>query len=300
VAAVLLVAPGAYLASGFTVVAPGEVVVVRRLGRMLDRPWSPGLHWGWPAPLERRDRVRTREVRRVEIGLADGPGPGDDPSAGEFLTGDLNFLLARAVVQYRVEDPRAYVRNLAGGQAESWVRRLAESSLARQLAGRGIDDVLRAGRAEVALAARDDLADQVDRLGLGLAILAVSVTDARPPVEVAPAFAEAQSARSTRDRRIQDAATYRETTLAAARAEAGSRRDRAHARADRTMMLAEARAERFVALQCEVARDRPLTIRRLYLDALRGLLPRVRRTLVLAPDEPIDLSIFGSEPQAPP
>jgi hypothetical protein len=36
-----------------------------------------------------------------------------------------------------------------------------------------------------------------------------------------------------------------------------------------------------------------LTIRRLYLDMLRELLPRVRRKLVLTPDEAVDLSILG-------
>ena len=42
-------------------------------------------------------------------------------------------------------------------------------------------------------------------------------------------------------------------------------------------------------------RSRPLTVRRLYRDALRDLLPRVRRKLVLTPDEPVDLSLMGAE-----
>src|SRR4051812_25397038 len=108
VAAIALLAALGGAATGLVAVAPGEAVVVRRLGRTLPRPWGPGLHWGWPRGLDRLDRVRTGEVRRVEVGLADAPGPDDEPGTGEFLTGDLNLMRARAVVQYRVADPVAF------------------------------------------------------------------------------------------------------------------------------------------------------------------------------------------------
>ena len=75
-------------------------------------------------------------------------------------------------------------------------------------------------------------------------------------------------------------------------AEAQARLDRARARADRAVVLARSRAGRFLALLAEADRARALTVRRLYLDTLRELLPRVKRKLVLTPEEPIDLSII--------
>ena len=56
------------LASSWCVVAPGEVVVVRRLGRVLEPPWGPGLHWCYPAGIDRLDRIRTDAVRRMTVG----------------------------------------------------------------------------------------------------------------------------------------------------------------------------------------------------------------------------------------
>ena len=53
----------ALLASGWTAVGPGEVVVVRRLGRVLPEPWTPGSHWGWPLGIDRATRLRLDEVR---------------------------------------------------------------------------------------------------------------------------------------------------------------------------------------------------------------------------------------------
>jgi membrane protease subunit HflK len=282
------------LATGAVVVAPGEVAVVRRLGRALPRPWAPGLHWGLPIGMDRITRVRTDEVRRVEIGLAGVAGPEDEPGAGEYLTGDLNLLRARGIVQYRVADPAAFA--LRAAEVEPLLARLTESSLARALARHGIDGVLRHGRAEVVRDVETDLTRAVGRLGIGLAILGVSLTDARPPTEVAPDFAAAQAARSEHDRRLNEAKTYEATILPAANAQALARVERARARAERAVAMARSGSSRFLALLGEADRSRRLTVRRLYHDALRDLLPRVRRKLVLTPEEPIDLSILGVGP----
>ena len=222
------VAAFAYLATGWVVVAPGEVVVVRRLGRVLPRPWAPGLHWGWPLGLDRRDaRPAPTRSAGLEVGLAGTPGPADEPGAGEYLTGDLNLLRARGVVQYRVADPVAFV--LRAAEVEPLLLRLTESGLARALARRGIDGVLRASARRSPATSRPTWPRPSALHDLGIAILGVSLTDARPPTEVAPDFAAAQAARSERDRRLNEAKTYAATTLTAA-AGRGPRHDRASPR----------------------------------------------------------------------
>jgi membrane protease subunit HflK len=291
VLSLLVIGLVAYLATGWVVVAPGESAVVRRMGRVLPRPWASGPHWGLPIGFDHVTRVRTDAVRRLSVGLVGTPGPDDAPDAGEYLTADLNLLRARATVQYRVSDPLAFV--LGAAEFEPLLTRLAESSLSRALARRGIDDALRAGRTAIAHDADEDLRRSIERYRLGIAILGVSLTDASPPAEVAPDFSAAQAARSDRDRRLNEAKTYESTTLPAARASALDRVDRAKTYADRTIALAKARSGRFLSLLAEADRSRPLTVRRLYLDALRDLLPRVKRKLVMTSGEPVDLSILG-------
>jgi membrane protease subunit HflK len=283
----------ACLITAWVEVAPGEVVVVRRLGRILHDPWLPGPHLGWPLGLERRTRIRTDEVRRLEAGLARTASPADGSEGVEFLTGDRNLLRARAVVEYRVADPIAFVLRTGEGELESLLLRLSESSLARALSRRGIDAALRLERSAIARDVESELARSVTAAGLGAEVLGVRLTDARPPAEVAPDFAAAQAAQSERDRRVQEAKTYASTTHTTALAEAQARVDRARARSDRAVVLARSRAARFLTLLAEADRARGLTVRRLYLDALRDLWPRVKRKIVLTPDEPIDLSILG-------
>jgi membrane protease subunit HflK len=209
------------------------------------------------------------------------------------LTGDLNIMRAEAIVGYRVADPLAFVRR--GKDVGRVLRRLAEASLGRALAGQGIDATLRDGRSQIAQAAERELARALERYGLGLSVTGVSLTDVRPPPEVASDFAQAQAARSEHDRRVNEARTYFATTGTSAEATAKARLEQARARADRTLTLARSRATRFLMLQAEAEQARALTFRRIYLEAVRELLPKVRRKIVLTPDEPLDLSILGND-----
>ncbi|MGE3822125.1 MAG: protease modulator HflK [Isosphaeraceae bacterium] len=281
-----------YLATGIVVVPPGEAAVVRRAGRLLQPSWGPGLHLGWPWGVDRVTTVRIDEVRRLTVGRATTPGPGEEPGAGEFLTGDANLLRAEATLQYRVSDPSAFA--LRSVEVEPILRRLAEASLSRALARQSIDASLRDGRAAAARSAESALALGVERYGLGVTILGLSLTDSRPPSEVASDFAAAQAARSDRDRRVNEANSYAEATETRARAEALARVERASALADRTVALAKSRASRFEAIRAEAVEARALTVRRIFLDTLRELLPKVRRKLILTPEEPIDLSVLGN------
>jgi modulator of FtsH protease HflK len=288
---VLIALAAGYLGTGWVVVAPGEEAVVRRFGRVLPEVVSSGPHLGGPLGVDRVTRVRTDEVRRLTVGLSQVPGASEEPGAGEFLTGDLNLVRAEATVQYRVADPVAFV--LAGDDAVPILKQLAEASLGRSLARQAIDATLRESRASAARETETALARGVERYRLGLSVLGVSVTDARPPSEVADAFALAQSASSEHDQRINEARTYALTTRTRAEAEGRARLEQAHARADRTLALAKSKTSRFLVLLAEADKARALTIRRLYLEAVRDLLPRVRRKVVLTPDEPVDLSLFG-------
>ena len=281
----------AILAMGLVAVEPGEAVVVRRLGTADPDPLGPGLHWVAPLSIDRVDRVRTDEVRRLVIGLATVPGAGQSPGAGEFLSGDQNLLRVEAVVQYRVSDPVSFV--LATDRLDAMLLGLGESALSRALSRRGIDEALREGRLGVAGDVSSDLSAASKRLGLGLAILGVSLTDARPPDEVRPDFAAAQSARSEADTRVRAARGHADRVLRAADSEADAEIERAHADADRVVSLAGAKADGFREILGELRRSRPLTVSRLYRDALRGVLPGIGRTIVLEPDEPLDLSILG-------
>jgi membrane protease subunit HflK len=283
-------------ATGWFTVAPGEVVLVRRLGRLLGRPWGPGLHWRFPLGIDQIDQVRADAVRQVTIGLAGPAGADLEPAAGEVMTGDLNLLRFQATVQYRITRPADFV--LRATQVEPLLATSAEASVARALAAHGVDAVLRTDRQAIAREVERDLESSAGRYRLGVSILGVSLTDTRPPTEVEADFAAAQSAESERDRRVNEAKGYDETTATAARAAAGAKLEMAHAAAERTVLLAHAEAQRFLVLLAEAERSRSLTMRRLYIETMQSLLDGVKTKLVLPHGGDVDLTVLGVKEEA--
>jgi membrane protease subunit HflK len=297
VAGIALLAVAVLGASGVCLVAPGEVVVVRRLGRLITPVWGPGVHWRYPLGIDRLDRVRALEVRQLTIGLAAPASAEFEPSAGEFMTGDLNLLRMQATVQYRAADPVDIV--LRALEVEPLLSRLAEAALTRAMASRSVDGVMRSERQAITHDVERELQSTSAACHLGVAILGVSLTDARPPDEVEAEFAAAQSASSERDRRINEARTHAETITATARSQAQTIVEAAHAAAKRRTLLASAEAERFKTLLVGAQRDRSLTIRRIYIESLQSLLDRVKGKIVVPRGNSLDLTVLGVQDQRP-
>jgi membrane protease subunit HflK len=283
----------AVAAGSWREVRPGERIVVRRFGRLVDPAWGPGLHWAWPLGVDRLDRVRTDLVRRLTVGAAEPVVLSLDPAAGEFLTGDLNLVHVQMVVQYRVADPSRFV--VAAEPAQAILPRLAQAAVTRAIARRGIDSVLRADRQRVGDEVKQDLEQAALSHRLGLEILGASLTEARPPPEVAADFSAAQSAQSYREARATEARTLAETTVTSARAAAQASLDAARGAAQRKLLASRAESQKFLAILAEAGRSRELTIQRIYVDAMRSLLAKVRRKIVLPPGDAVDLTVLGIE-----
>ena len=114
---------------------------------------------------------------------------------GEFLTGDLNLVRVQAVVQYRVASPAELV--VRGDEVEGLLERLAEASLSHSLAGEGSTRCSGATGNDRRRGRPGPRASDA-RLRLGLEILGVSLTEARPPAEVAADFAAAVGGKPAR------------------------------------------------------------------------------------------------------
>jgi modulator of FtsH protease HflK len=287
-----------YAASGLTSVQPDEIAVVRRFGAVLAERWEPGLHWGLPWGLDRIDRLKINQTRTVRVGAADrGLVPLSsvpDPAVDEFLTGDLNVVTAEALVQYRVRDPSAYLFRAL--DVEASLACATEWALTEALAERGIDELLTTGRAQVADGVFRSVRARAVREGLGISIVAVRLGRVAPPTAVGPAFADAARARSDRRQAITRAEEYRDRTRSLARSEAREIADAAAGRVDRLVQPARGEAVRFAQV-LDAARKNPGAFRRRrFLETMEELLPRFRRTIILAPGQDLDLSLFGDEP----
>jgi membrane protease subunit HflK len=292
----------AWTVSGVYVVQPNERAAVWRFGRILPETSMPGIHFGLPYGLDRVSRVKMFEQKRVSIGggLDDrNRGRTAEPRRAECLAGDRNLIEVSAVVQYEIVDAKEYL--VRAGDVPATIENMATAELSSQVAARAVDDIFTTGRADIqlhVLAALKVRLGQLEEqgLGIGVQVNGVSLELDQPPQEVEPAFRDVVAAREDRQRAINEAEGYAAALLPASRGEAERTRREAEGTAAETTEKARGEADRFKRMLAQLSVGRELTIRRLVLETMEEVMPRLKKIVV---DErsgkPIDLGILEDQ-----
>lgn len=283
----------AYLATGLSFVQPDEQLVVRRFGAMQVAPREPGARFGLPWGLDRVDRLKPREIKRVTIGPPDAADKATGARPAQFLTGDRNLVNVRATVQFTVNDPRRFLFQTAA------VDRLAaaagEAAISATLAGEPVDRVLTLGKQELGVRMTEQLQALVDRYALGVTIRSVDIGSIEPPAEVADAFDKVVSAQREREQAVNRARSFSNKTLAEARGASQRIIDQGSADRDRSIRRAQGEAARFESLLTEYRQSPALTANRFYLEAMAETLPKLRAKLIVDSGSEVDLSLIRED-----
>ena len=281
---------------GVYFVAPDEEAVVRVLGRAKVTPAGPGLHWNWPRPAGRVDKLKVREAKRLTLGFAppDRVLGGDfGPAEARWLTGDRNVVHVRLVILYSIHDPLAH--SLRFADVEALLQASGRSALLEVIAGMSVDELLTTGKVAVQQNVQAASHELFDRFGTGATVLSVSLEGVSPPSPVREAFNDVASAREDRDRLIREAESYRNEVVPVARGEARSRVAQAEGFRTAEVDRATGEADRFrsVATADQSARDEIRT--RMYLETMERVLPRMRKTILEPGQSTIDIDFLRSE-----
>jgi len=270
-----------WIGTGFYAVEPEETAVVKRFGRVVERSVVSGMHYRLPWPVETHEKFETTTVYKMGVGMITRDYLRGIPSPEDlslWLTADTNILSIKIMIQYQIVDLASYLYRIQG--AQFLMEKIAEAALTESLGGMGVDDVLTVNRPLIAEAVRRRTQERLDELGIGIAISSVNVLSIDPPSQVIDVFRDVANAAADRERIINEANGYANSVIPRARGEASWIVERAHA--DRNRRIAEATGEtsRFLAVTQEYRKSPDATKRRLYLEALEELLPRVRRYVV--------------------
>jgi membrane protease subunit HflK len=281
-----LAALAVWAATGVYVVQPDQRAVVWRCGRILSDPGVPGIHFGLPWGIDRVTRLKIYEQKRVGIGLSledRNLGRAVEPRRAECLAGDRNLIAISAVVQYEILDAKAYLVRTADVPAA--IENLATAELSAAIASRAVDDIFTLGRLEIqqqVLAAVRERLAQWERKGQGLGVRVNSVTleAVRPPQEVDEAFRDVISAREDRLRAVNEAEAFAAALLPGARGEAERIRLEAEGSAAEMQEKARGEADRFTRMAAQLGSGREVTVRRLILETLEEVLPRLKKIIL--------------------
>jgi membrane protease subunit HflK len=282
---------GLWLATSFYIVPADQQAVVTRFGRAISPHVPPGLHISLPWPIDQVTRVRVRQMQRVVIGgeVSDAATGRAEPLRSQFLTGDQNLIQIRAVVQYSVGSPVQY---LFGTQDSARiVQGAVESELARSVAHTGVDDILTTEKAAIQQQVRASAQRHLDLYGAGIALASVNIESVIPPAEAADAFRDVASARADSSRIVSEAQGYANDLLPRSRGEARQMMEAAEGHKQRVINQAIGDADRFRQIAAEYSKASEVNGRRLYIETLEQVLPRIKKTYV---DGNVDLTVIGT------
>ena len=105
-----------FLSTSVFIVDQTEQAVITRFGRFIGIR-DPGLHFKLPFGIDRNYTVNVRTVQTEEFGFrtmrgGNFPTYASQTTESVMLTGDLNIVDVEWIIQYRVDDPRAWVFNV--------------------------------------------------------------------------------------------------------------------------------------------------------------------------------------------
>ena len=267
-------------------VQPEEVGVVLRFGRYV-RTTEPGLRAKIPFAEEVRKVPVQRQLkqefgfRTVEAGIQTLYADTTRDLSGEavMLTGALNVADVEWIVQYRVDDPYLYlfkVRNL-----EETFRSMNEAVMREVVGDRTVTEVVTVGRQDIEAQVGVRLQEMANQYEMGIAIDQVVLQDVNPPDPVKPSWDEVSQAQQQRDRMINEAQAEFNRVIPRARGEAQQAVLQAEGYALDRINRAEGDSARFTAVYTEYRRAPQVTRKRLYLETMQRILPKVGRKLYI-------------------
>lgn len=272
------------LFSSFYSVGPDEVGVIRRFGRYM-RTTNPGLHLKFPF-VEKVNKVKVKYIFKEEFGFrTTRPGVITQYSPREYfdeslmLTGDLNVLVVEWIVQFKIKDPVKLLFNIRNPLRT--VRNISEAVMRQVVGDNTVNEVLTTRRVELNRKVQDKLQEILDSYDSGIHVVTVKLQDVNPPDQVKPSFNEVNEAKQEKEKVINQAWEKYNKIIPKARGEAEKTIKESEGYALKRVNQAKGDAAKFIATWNAYKNSKEVTRKRLYLEAMNEVLPRVGKKFIV-------------------
>jgi membrane protease subunit HflK len=273
--------------TSFYTVSTDSQAVVLRFGKPMPEAKGPGLHFKLPFGIDSALNVEVERQLKQEFGYGTEGATNEwqfsDPNEQELeksmVTGDLNAALVEWVVQYRIDDPEQYL--FAVRDPDATLRHLSESVMREIVGDRTVDEVITVGRQEIEAVASAKLQAATAAYAMGLRIEQVQLKDVNPPRAVQSSFNAVNQAQQDKETAINVANGEYNKEIPRARGEADRMISAAEGYAKKRVNEAEGDVASFEALLVEYTAAPEITRRRLYLETMSEILPKLGKTIIL-------------------
>ncbi len=252
-----------WLLAGIFIVSPAEESVILRLGHY-ETTVGSGPHW-IPRFIESETRVN---VQKIDTFSYDA----------QMLTKDQNIVDVAVAVQYRVDDPKNYLYNVANPSLS--LQQATASALRQVIGNTTLDDILTTGRAVVRQNINTQLNSILQLYHVGILVTDVALQPAKAPEQVKDAFDDAIKAQEDEQRFINKAQAYAKGVVPIAQGNAQRILLEAKAYQQQVVLQSQAKTSRYLAI-LPIYRNAPeVTRSRMYLDTISSILQSTSKVVV--------------------
>ncbi|MDD2390273.1 MAG: FtsH protease activity modulator HflK [Desulfobacterales bacterium] len=275
--------------SMFYTVDIDEVGVIQRFGKYV-RTSQPGLNFKLPTGLEKLTKVKVRRVYKEEFGLKtittgfttrSTTESGDD-NVSLMLTGDLNVAQVPWIVQYRIKDSYNFLFKVK--DIGRLLNDMSEACMRLVVGDRSINEVI-SKREEIAEETISLLQKELDNAESGIHIVTIEMKKTNVPITVQPSFNEVNQSVQEKEKMIYQAKEDYNKAIPTAKGEAERTIKASEGYALDRINRAKGDAARFTSMYNEYAKAKDITKRRLYLETMKELLPKIGQKYVIDADQ---------------
>jgi modulator of FtsH protease HflK len=275
---------------GFYIVNPAEQAVVLRFGKFVQVQ-DPGLHW-MARFINTKYTVDVQKVYSFSLQgefltksseQSDLPNqviPVSNPGAASVDSTDKskNLVNVELNVQYRINDPRAYLFNVAN--PDDTIQEVTAGALSDVIGKMKLDDVLTTGREWLSSGVLEQLKQVLASYNTGLEVVAVTPRRVQAPDQVRAAFNDVNRADQDRATYIQQAQAYASKVVPLARGEAARISADANAYKQQVVLAAQAQISRYQSYLSVYQTSPELTRNRMYLETMQTIFTNTSKVLV--------------------
>ena len=258
------------LGTSIFIVDQTEEAVMTRFGRFIGTR-GPGLHIKLPFGIDKNYTVNVRTVQTEEFGFRTLRGGNtasysSQTSESIMLTGDLNIVDIEWIIQYRVNDPRAWTFNVQ--ERRETIRDVSRSAINMLVGDRAIMDIMGVERSSIEEEGLHIMNETFRSYGLGIDVIAVKLQNVTPPSGVQEAFEDVNKAMQDLERLINEGQQAYNETIPRAGGEAQRLIQEAQGCATERVNRARGDIARFNSVYSEYTRAPDVTRRRLYYEMI--------------------------------
>jgi membrane protease subunit HflK len=209
-------------------------------------------------------------------------GARDGSRETQMVTGDLNAALVEWVVQYRIADPVKFLFEVR--EAGETLRYVSESVMREVVGDRTVDEVITIGRQEIEIEALIKMQELATKYVMGISIDQVQLKNINPPKPVQESFNEVNQAQQSKEKLINEARREYNKVIPLAEGEKDQRIREADGYRLKRINEAEGDVARFNALFTEYRKAPEVTRRRIYIETMQDVIPKIESKILVDGD----------------